>query len=147
MSKDVTCKIIETYAILEQESGKKVIYASVAWNGNAPKDEIRMVWTDKDGEEHVGKGIAISDSQMRKLIKAFCRKSGEKLPDGVERPEKLKDGEVNFGAIFEAADGIAELRSKGFATHNGFARLTYADGSSPRKLKDHYIASLKKKHK
>lgn len=146
MSKDVTCKIVETYAVLDQDGGKKVIYASVSWNGNAPKDEVRMVWTDKDGEEHVGKGISLSDSQMRKLMKAYCRKTGEKPPEEIEKPEKI-DGSVNFGSIFEAADGIADLRSRGFATHNGFAKLTYADGKAPRRLKENYIEEQRKKYK
>lgn len=138
MANGVTGKILETYAVLEATDKTKLIYASISWNGRPPKDEIRNVWIDEDGEEHLGKGVAITDSNMRKLIAAYERK--EQIPGGL--PEKPDDGTVNFSKIFDEADSIADIRAKGYATKDGLARLTYREGVNPRNLEDNYKKML-----
>ena len=141
MAKEVIGKIMETYAVLSDDGGRKLIYASIAWNDRAPKDEIRQVWTDEDGKEHLGKGIAVTDAQVKKLIKAFQKKIGEPI---TKDEVTVANVGVNFNQIFEEAVSISDLRAAGNPTEDGFIRLSYKDGMSPHKLKSTIVRKVEK---
>lgn len=144
MAKEVSGKIIETYGILEQSASGKMIYASISWNDRAPKDEIRNIWIDADGVEHLGKGIAISDDQMVRLIEAFQRKGGnfkKPVEPAVENTSSKKSSEegVDFNQIFKDSQVIADMRAAGNPTEDGFIRLAYKPGWNPHKLKTRFV--------
>ena len=124
----LTCEIKEEYAVLRESDSGRLIYGSFSWNGREPKDELRITWIDKDGEEHVGKGLAITDDEIKTLYHSL-------------KDKKKKQHGVDFGEIFREAETIGEMRDAGNPTKDGFIMLSYKDGMSPDKLKD----SLRKK--
>ena len=119
---DLSGEIIKVHGELRKGDHGRLIYASVSWNGREAKDEIRNTWIDKDGEEHIGKGIAISDEEMESLIEAYHNK-------------QKHEAAVDFGNIFREAETIGEMREAGNPTKDGFMLLSYRDGHSPNTLK------------
>jgi hypothetical protein len=111
---DITCDIQEVYGTLSDNGyGTRKIFAKVSWNGLPAKPEIRTVRKKADGEEVVGKGIALTDDEMDKLILAYRKK---KASDDKNKP-------VNFQNIFNAAPGIIDKREEGHVTKNGYIIL------------------------
>lgn len=101
----------ELYGTLSDNGyGTKKIYASVSWNGNPAKTEIRTVRRNDAGEEVIGKGISISDEEMEKLIKAYDDR-------------KKREKGVDFDKVFKKASGIIEKRESGYVTKNGYIVL------------------------
>ena len=102
----VKCTINKEYGRI----GDKLIYANVSWNNGEGKDELRSIWTDKDGEEHLGKGVAITRDDIKEL---------SKLADEAE----FKETGVDFNKIFSESSNITNLRNRGYTTKDGFIVL------------------------
>lgn len=109
-------EIIELYGFLNEEH--TVCFVKVSWNGRKAKNEIRRC-KEVEGELILGKGLAITDSEIRTLIG---------IVNGTEKPDKgsWKDP-VDFNALFRAGEGIMEKREKGYRTKDGFIMLTRKD--------------------
>lgn len=122
MAKDpIKCEIKKLYGVLsESANGSKKIYANISWNGREAKDEIRSTWTNNDGEEVVGKGIALTDDEVEKLIEYHEAKKGPKP--------------VNFDDIFADAPSILDRREQGHVTKDG-AIVLQEDGELARRAK------------
>jgi len=101
----VSCDVEEIVGFLNEDRSK--VLAKISWNGRPAKYEIRNCW-DADSDLKIGKGIAVSSSEAKKLIKLL-----EKLPQPVD-----------FDEVFKSAHGVAEKRSMGLRTVDGFAVLT-----------------------
>lgn len=101
---ELACEIMEEYGTL----GEDKVYASISWNNRAPKDEVRKVWFDKEGNRQLGKGIDLSKEEIEELH-ALMKKT-HKEP-------------VDFDEIFKSTRGITEKRQAGFRTEDGFIRL------------------------
>lgn len=100
---DITYDIKEVYGYLNDE--KTLIYASIAWNGNPAKDEVRRIALDDNGDiKYLGKGIAIDTDEIKNLHKL----SKMSHPDP-----------VNFTKIFDQAPDIISGRQKGYQTEDG----------------------------
>ena len=105
---DITCDIVETYGYLNPEDNK--IFAKVSWNGNDPKFDIRRCYNDKkSGELKLAGGISLTSSELDEVIRLY---------------EKQKRREVDFGKIVSVTSSIVEKRRDGYATQNGFIKLT-----------------------
>lgn len=114
---EITCDIEELYGILSDNGcGTRKIFARISWNGLPAKTEIRVVRTKVDGEEIVGKGIALTDSEIDNLIESYRKK---KASDDKNKP-------VNFQDIFNAAPGIVDKREEGHVTKDGYIILQEA---------------------
>lgn len=110
----VVGEVKELHGVLSDNGfGTKKIYATVSWNGNPAKTEIRNVRTNSDGEEILGKGISISDDEMENLIKSYKEK---KKKEDANKP-------VDFNSIFHKTEDIIEKRESGHVTENGFIVL------------------------
>ena len=103
-SKELSMEIMEEYGMI----GEDKIYASISWNDKAPKDEVRKVWYDKEGERHIGKGVDLSEEEIDELY---------------ELKEKAHPKGVDFDQIFKSTKGISEKRAQGFRTEEGFVVL------------------------
>lgn len=67
--KNITCEIVRHVAVLSEErSGWKLELNEVAWNGNAPKLEIRRWGPD---HEKSGKGVTLTEKEARTLLSAL----------------------------------------------------------------------------
>lgn len=108
---EVSYDVEEIYGYLAE--GKKV-YARVSWNGNPAKDELRRCWTDDDGNLKLGKGIDLSEDEVKSLMAMIDKKP---------KP-------VDFNVIFDSTAGISEKRKKGMTTVDGFVVLHRRDGTS-----------------
>ena len=102
----ITCEIKDHIGYLNPDENK--IFAKVSWNGNAAKYDIRKCYK-KDGELRLLSGISLSGQEMEELVRLY---------------EKHKSKEVNFDQIFSSATSIMEKRKSGFATKNGFIKLS-----------------------
>ena len=100
---EISCDVEEIYCKL---SNKK-IYARVSWNGKDAKDEIRKCWEDKDGQLQIGKGVDITDEDIKMLYDTM----------------KHKPKPVDFDEIFEESKGLTALREAGLKTEDGFIKL------------------------
>lgn len=106
----INCDVKHVHGILSDNGfGTKKIYASISWNDREAKDEIRLVKKDVNGNDVVGKGIALTDDEMENLIKAYHKKKAE---EEVHKP-------VDFSQIFDRAPNIVEQREKGYVTKDG----------------------------
>lgn len=109
---EITYDVEEVYGYLAD--GKKV-YAKVSWNGNPGKDELRRCWIDeKTGELKLGKGIDLSEDEVKELMKMIDKKP---------KP-------VDFNAIFDSTAGISDKRRSGLTTVDGFVVLRKRDGTT-----------------
>lgn len=100
---DLTYEVEEIYGYLNDE--KTLIYASISWNGNPAKDEVRRVGLDDNGDiKYLGKGIALNQDE----IKALHKLAKNAHPDP-----------VNFTKIFDQAPDIISARQKGYQTEEG----------------------------
>ena len=119
-------EIKELHGVLSDNGfGTKKIYATVSWNGNPAKTEIRNVRTNADGEEILGKGISLSDDEMEKLIDSYKKK---KRKEDANKP-------VDFNSIFSKTEDIISKRESGHVTENGFIILQEAGSLAERAKK------------
>lgn len=67
--KSITCEIVKPIAVLsENERGFTKEINLISWNGADPKYDIRN-W--HPGREKSGKGITLSRSELKNLVKAL----------------------------------------------------------------------------
>lgn len=107
-SDSISCEIIESYGYLNPDDSK--IFAKVSWNGNAPKLDIRKCYRDKNtGELKLSSGISLTEEELNEVISKY---------------QMEKSREVNFDKIIASTSSIVKNRRNGYATQDGFIRLT-----------------------
>lgn len=103
---DIKYTINRTYGRVNDN----LIFANISWNDREGKDELRYIYTDKNKKERLGKGIAITRDDIRKL---------NKIVDDLE----FKERGVDFNEIFSSSSNIVSLRNRGYTTKDGFIVL------------------------
>lgn len=119
---DITYKIIKIHYFLDQDCKK--VYVRVAWGDMPPRDEVRTCWK-KDGKLYLGKGIPLTEEEIRNLYD-FCETVGVDFD-----PDSYKDDNepgVDFDDIFRQSEGIMDKRNAGYRTKDGFIVLSRKDG-------------------
>lgn len=64
---DFSYEIIEDCGVIGKKGKNIIRLRYISYNGNEPKYDIRE-WYEKDGEEHMGKGISLTGEQLEKLV-------------------------------------------------------------------------------
>lgn len=105
----LTYEINEVHWISDDE---KKAYLNISWGNGEPKDELRRIWKDDNGDIHPGKGIAISAEELEQILESIRRAK-----------KKRGKNPVNFDAVFASAGGILDKREKGYSTMDGFIKL------------------------
>ena len=65
---DFTYEVKKVIGVISEGKRSKKELRLVSWNGAAPKYDIRDYWTDKDGNEKMGKGITLTAEELAKLV-------------------------------------------------------------------------------
>ena len=116
-SDKLTVDIEEIYGFLNSEH--TVCYLRVSWNGRKAKNEIRKCKVEDDGNIILGKGLALTASEMDTLIG---------IVEGTTIPDKGEPAGVDFDVVFRSGEGIMAKREAGYRTQDGFIALTRRNG-------------------
>ena len=65
---DFTYEVKKVIGVISEGKSSKRELRLVSWNGKEPKYDIRDYWTDKDGNEKMGKGITLTAEELAKLV-------------------------------------------------------------------------------
>lgn len=65
---DITYEVKKVIGVISEGKSSKKELRFVSWNGKEPKYDIRDYWTDKDGNEKMGKGITLTAEELAKLV-------------------------------------------------------------------------------
>ena len=65
---DFTYEVKKVIGVISEGKSSKKELRLVSWNGKEPKYDIRDYWTDKDGNEKMGKGITLTAEELAKLV-------------------------------------------------------------------------------
>ena len=65
---DFTYEVKKVIGVISEGKKSTKELRLVSWNGAAPKYDIRDYWTDKDGNEKMGKGITLTAEELAKLV-------------------------------------------------------------------------------
>lgn len=80
-AEDVKYEVKEKCGVISTRKGKNgdstLELRYVAWNGNAPKYDIRPWYFDEDGNERCAKGITLSGNELIELGKIIQRLAEE----------------------------------------------------------------------
>lgn len=123
-SKEVTCDVHQIHGYLNKKQSKVV--ATIAWNDDEPKLNIRTCYEKSDGELAFGKGITLEPDEVDELtsILVSARNTGELQKVSKDGKKKA----VNFSKVFEEAAGIVQKRDAGETTEDGFIVLKKKPG-------------------
>ena len=65
---DITYEVKKVIGVISEGKSSKRELRLISWNGREPKYDIRDWWTDKDGNEKMGKGITLTAEELAKLV-------------------------------------------------------------------------------
>lgn len=65
---DFTYEVKKVIGVISEGKSSKKELRLVSWNGKGPKYDIRDWWTNKDGNEKMGKGITLTAEELAKLV-------------------------------------------------------------------------------
>lgn len=65
---DITYEVKKVIGVISEGKSSKRELRLISWNGREPKYDIRDWWTDKDGNEKMGKGITLTAEELTKLV-------------------------------------------------------------------------------
>ena len=65
---DITYEVKKVIGVISEGKSSKRELRLISWNGREPKYDIRDYWTDKDGNEKMGKGITLTAEELAKLV-------------------------------------------------------------------------------
>lgn len=108
---DISYEVVKHYGYLNDD--KTLAYLNVQWSGGEPRDEIRKIWRNKEGEEYLGKGVPMEPAEIEKLYDIHQRREKRRKED----EDKAKG--VDFNSIFSTASDITAAREKGNTTTDG----------------------------
>ena len=66
---DFKYEVKEIIGVISEKNKSRKELRLVSWNGAEPKYDIRDYWTDKDGNEKMGKGITLTKEEAKELAK------------------------------------------------------------------------------
>ena len=76
MAKEFSYEIKKRIGSLGENSDKQLNI--ISWNGRESKIDIRAFFTDKEGNEKMGKGVSLTNEEAKKLVDLLT----EYLDDG-----------------------------------------------------------------
>lgn len=65
---DFKYEVKETIGVISEGKSNKKELRLISWNDKPEKYDIRDWWTDKDGNEKMGKGITFTKEELLKLV-------------------------------------------------------------------------------
>lgn len=65
---DITYEVKKVIGVISEGKSSKRELRLISWNGRELKYDIRDWWTDKDGNEKMGKGITLTAEELTKLV-------------------------------------------------------------------------------
>ena len=65
---DITYEVKKIIGVISEGKSSKRELRLISWNGREAKYDIRDWWTDKDGNEKMGKGITLTAEELARLV-------------------------------------------------------------------------------
>ena len=66
-NKELTYKVIKKIATLDSDAKAPKELRLISWNNAPEKFDLRSWWTDKEGNEKMGKGVVLDNEEMLSL--------------------------------------------------------------------------------
>lgn len=68
---DFTYDVKKVIGVISEGNTSRKELRLISWNGREPKYDIRDWWTDKEGNERMGKGITLTKDELGALVDLF----------------------------------------------------------------------------
>lgn len=68
---DFTYDVKKVIGVISENNTSKKELRLISWNGREPKYDIRDWWTDKEGNERMGKGTTLTKDELSALVDLF----------------------------------------------------------------------------